>query len=179
MLDHGYLALTPGANASEPLFASVDWSRSRAYALGLNGVFLNLQGREAEGIVAANAGSALLDEIAAAMSQWQDPANGERVILRAGKATDLYQGIATADAPDLVVGYNSGYRASWQTSLGGVPGTDIEDNRQLWSGDHCVASELVPGLLLTSFPIDQPLPGIAAVGALVRSEARRDGAGSQ
>ncbi len=179
LLEQGYLALKPGASASEPLFASVDWSRSRAYALGLNGVFLNLQGREAAGIVAANEGSALLDEIAAAMSQWQDPANGERVILRAGKASDLYQGAATADAPDLVVGYNSGYRASWQTSLGGVPGTDIEDNRQLWSGDHCVASELVPGLLLSSFPIDQPLPGIAAVGALVRSEAMRDGAGSR
>ena len=73
-----------------------------------------------------------------------------------------------------MIGYNAGYRASWQTSLGGVPATLIEDNRQLWSGDHCVASELVPGVLLTSFPLDAPVPGIAGVGDLVRRVAARD-----
>lgn len=174
LLERGDLVLKPGAATSEPLFANVDWSRTRAYALGLNGVFLNRQGREANGIVDARQAPALLDDIAAAMAQWQDPANGERIVLRASKASDLYPGEAAAGAPDLVIGYNAGYRASWQTSLGGVPAALIEDNRQLWSGDHCVASELVPGVLLASFPLDEPVPGIAGVGELIRRVAVRD-----
>ena len=49
LADEGYLALKPGAPSSESLFTNVDWTKSRAFALGLNGIFLNVSGREALG----------------------------------------------------------------------------------------------------------------------------------
>lgn len=172
LVDHGYLVLQPGANSSAPLFASVDWSKSRAYALGLNGVFINRAGREAQGIVVDADVDALLAELAQQLGAWQDDArNLAPVIARVARADAIYRGAASASAPDLMIGYARGYRASWQTSLGGVPLPLLEDNRQLWSGDHCVAANLVPGVLLTSFPLAHPVTGIADVGALVRAQA--------
>ena len=172
LVDHGFLVLQPGASSSAPLFASVDWSKSRAYALGLNGVFINRAGREAQGIVVDADVDALLTELAQQLGSWQDDANDMApVIARVARADAIYRGAASASAPDLMIGYARGYRASWQTSLGGVPMPLLEDNRQLWSGDHCVAADLVPGVLLTSFPLAQPVTGIADVGALVRAQA--------
>ena len=172
LLEQGYLALKPGARESGPLFADVDWTQTRAYAMGLNGIYVNQIGREAHGIVSTDDKQALLTEIAGRIVTWQDTEKQQQVVLRASLASDVYQGAHDGDAPDLVVGFNRGYRASWQTSLGGVPAVLVEDNLQKWSGDHCVAPELVPGVLLTSFPLTQPVDGIGAVGALILSEAR-------
>ncbi len=172
LLNQGYLALKAGATTSAPLFASVDWSRTRAYALGLNGIFINRSGREAKGIVDDANAELLVDELSAQLLNWRDDAgDGTAVIARVAGANEIYRGAAAADAPDLVIGYARGYRASWQTSLGGVPEGLLEDNRQLWSGDHCVAAELVPGVLLTSFALAHPVSAIADVGKLVREQA--------
>ncbi|MBK8286760.1 MAG: alkaline phosphatase family protein [Ahniella sp.] len=173
LLEQGFLTLKPGARESGPLFAEVDWTQTRAYAMGLNGIYVNQVGREAQGIVKAEDKAALLADIAARITTCQDPEHQQQVVLRASLATDAYQGASSGDAPDLIVGFNRGYRASWQTSLGGVPAVLVEDNLQKWSGDHCVAPELVPGVLLTSFPLTQPVDGIGAVGALILSEAKR------
>ena len=70
------------------------------------------------------------------------------------------------EAPDLLLGYASGYRASWQTTLGAAPTTLLEDNRQRWSGDHCVDPSLVPGVLFTSFAPQTPVQGMADIAAL-------------
>lgn len=172
LLEQGYLALKPGRSESGPLFADIDWSRTRAYAMGLNGLHVNLAGREAQGIVPEGERAALLEELARKLPEWIDPDTGERVVLRATPGTGTYAGDHADEAPDLVIGFNHGYRASWQTSLGGVPPVLLEDNRQPWSGDHCVAPELVPGVLLTSFRPASPVTGIGAVGALILSEAK-------
>ena len=88
-------------------------------------------------------------------------------------ADQIYPGASAGEVPDLVVGYASGYRASWQTSLGGAPAALVEDNRQKWSGDHLVDAGLVPGVLLTSFPLAEPVAGIENIAALVRSRVDR------
>jgi hypothetical protein len=79
----------------------------------------------------------------------------------------VYQGNANGDAPDLIVGYHRGYRASWQTSLGAVPAQLVEPNRNKWSGDHCIAVDEVPGVLFTSFKLQQPVDSIQHVADLV------------
>jgi predicted AlkP superfamily phosphohydrolase/phosphomutase len=172
LVEHGYLALKTGSTTSDSLFAAVDWSRSRAYALGLNSLFLNRSGREAQGIVAAADADALKREMIAALLQWRDD-DGTPVISAMHDAAAIYHGDAAREAPDLVVGYAAGYRASWQTTLGGVPATLLEDNRQNWSGDHCIDAALVPGVLLTSFKPVAPVNGIADVAALVTADPAR------
>jgi hypothetical protein len=159
------------------MFAAVDWSKTRAYALGLNGVFLNLSGREAHGIVSPADAEGLQAELIQGLSDWRDPQDGARPIRRVSRAQDLYHGAAIASAPDLVIGYDRGYRASWQTSLGGVPATLIDDNLQAWSGDHCVASELVPGHPADLVPVagtGRGHRGRRRAGAC-RSDARLEG----
>lgn len=168
LVDAGYLVLAPGADPSAPLFASVDWARTRAYALGLNGLFINRKGREAQGIVDAAAAPALEAELAQRLSGLTDPADGQTMIRRVLAAGALYHGPHLDEAPDLVVGYAPGYRASWQTSLGAVPAMLVEDNRQPWSGDHCIDPDAVPGVLFTSFKPGADVPGIEAVGETAR-----------
>jgi predicted AlkP superfamily phosphohydrolase/phosphomutase len=162
LVEQGYLALLQGAHESAPLLADIDWSRSRAYALGLNGLFLNQAGREGQGIVDPTERAALLQELSGALAKWQDE-DGSKVIRRSFLGTDLYPGPLSADAPDLVLGYAPGFRASWQTSLGAAPPPLIEDNRQFWSGDHCIDPEAVPGILLASFQPDEAPQDIAGM----------------
>ena len=167
LAERGYLALRSGAGASAPLFAQVDWSRTRAYALGLNGIFVNLQGREAHGIVASADSAALKAEIAASLRELRD---GDTPVIDAVfDAATIYHGAHAGDAPDLVVGYAPGYRASWQTTLGAAPSELIVDNLQPWSGDHCIDPAAVPGILLTSFPLTQPVAGITDLATLIKS----------
>jgi predicted AlkP superfamily phosphohydrolase/phosphomutase len=165
LAQQGYLVLKSGADTSAPLFAQVDWSRTRAYALGLNGIYLNEKGREAQGIVAANAITPLKAEIAAKLSELHD--GDVAVVTEAFDAAAIYSGPHTGDAPDLVVGYAPGYRASWQTTLGAVPTALIEDNLQPWSGDHCIDPAAVPGVLFTSFALDAPVTGIGDLAPMI------------
>lgn len=165
LAESGYLAFKPGADTSAPLFAQVDWARTRAYALGLNGIYLNEKGREAQGIVDAETIGRLKAEIAARLSALRD--EGSTVVTEVFDAASIYHGAHAGDSPDLVVGYAPGYRASWQTTLGGTPAALIEDNLQLWSGDHCIDPAAVPGVLFTSFPMDAPAANIADLAALI------------
>jgi predicted AlkP superfamily phosphohydrolase/phosphomutase len=166
LVDHGYLVLKAGKRESEPLFADVDWSRSRAYALGLNGLFVNLSGREGQGMVSPEQREALLAELSQALAEWRD-ADGSVVVQHSYLGSELYAGAHNADAPDLVLGYAPGFRASWQTTLGAVPKAEIEDNLQFWSGDHCIDPLAVPGVLFTTFAPQQPVADIAAMAHFV------------
>lgn len=166
LVEKGYLTLREGARQSAPLFADIDWSRSRAYALGLNGLYLNLAGREAQGIVQPDQRDTLLASLGADLAEWQDT-DGSGVIRRTFLGSELYPGPRSGDAPDLVLGYAAGFRASWQTSLGAVPPLLIEDNLQNWSGDHCIDPEVVPGVLFTSFKPEQSPVDIAAMAHFV------------
>ena len=129
---------------SRPL-GNVDWTRTKAYALGLNALYLNMSGREAHGIVHTGAErDALMAGIRQRLSEFRDPETGERVILDAtspGPSNSPY-------APDLIVGPAPGYRISWETALGETPPTVLEDNTDAWIGDHCISAKAVPGVLL-------------------------------
>ncbi|MGH6921105.1 MAG: alkaline phosphatase family protein, partial [Geminicoccaceae bacterium] len=169
LADQGYLVLKPGEPASESLFSNVDWTKTKAFALGLNGIFLNLRDREALGIVRAEDAKALKQEITDKLTGIRDPETGETMIVTVYEGDEIYHGAQTGGAPDLVIGYAGGYRASWQTALGGVPEALVEDNAKKWSGDHCIEPSLVPGVLFTSFQPEQAVASIDEVPNLVRS----------
>ncbi|MDJ0652681.1 MAG: alkaline phosphatase family protein [Xanthomonadales bacterium] len=169
LVDEGYLVLRRGQSESDAGFLSVDWSRSRAYALGLNGLYLNRAGRESQGILTDAEARLLKSELAAKLMFLTDPASGADMVRRVFDGDEIYAGNANGDAPDLVVGYDSGYRASWQTTLGAVPATLVEDNRRKWSGDHCMDPEVVPGVLFTSFPTESPPAAIRDIAPFVQS----------
>lgn len=126
-------------------FGNVDWTRTKAYALGLNALYFNMSGREAHGIVHSGAErDALIANIRERLAEFRDPETGERVILDVtspGPTNSPY-------APDLIVGPAPGYRISWETALGETPPTVLEDNTDAWIGDHCIAAKAVPGVLL-------------------------------
>ena len=168
LLDHGFLALQEGQAESGLGFAAVDWSRTQAYALGLNSLFINRAGREAHGSVAPDAVADLKRRLMAELPGLLDPATGESVVAEVFDGETIYPGNANGDAPDLVVGYRPGFRASWQTTLGAVPAALIDDNDRKWSGDHCVTPDAVPGVLFTSFQPEQPMQTIPDVARYAR-----------
>ena len=136
------------------MFEKMRWADTKAYAVGLGGIFLNLQGREKHGSVAPGDADRVMQEIRKGLLALRDT-DGARVVREVYLGKDLYSGPAAARfAPDLVVGFERGYRVSWQTTLGGGAADVIEDNRFPWSGDHCsVDPSLVPGILLSSRPL--------------------------
>ena len=146
--EEGYLALEPNATGGDYL-AGVDWSRTRAYAFGLAGIYLNQAGRETGGIVPpGESASALRTEIAARLRSLTDPRHGGRPAIReVHDARQAYSGPYAGNGPDLVVGYHPGYRASWETAVGRTDGEVLSDNTRRWSGDHCVDPSAVPGVL--------------------------------
>ena len=172
LLSHGYVTMkSPGGSDSGDAFANVDWSRTRAYGLGLNGLYLNLRGRERDGIVRPGAeAGALLQEIKAKLLEVRDPQGKLPAITRVDAAADAYQGPYAKDGPDLLVGYNRGFRAGWQTILGNFPADEFEDNTNPWSGDHCMDYTLVPGILLSNRPIDTAAPALTDIAPTIFSE---------
>jgi predicted AlkP superfamily phosphohydrolase/phosphomutase len=173
---HGYLVVRDPTRRGEPL-TNIDWSRTRAYGLGLNGLYLNLKGREAFGIVDPADRDRLAREIQTALLETIDPATQQRAItavhVSAGPTTHPER------APDLIVGYAKGTRCSNDSALGAVPATEVlTDNVEAWSGDHCMDPASVPGVLFTSRPLSgdvktlQDLP--AAIVESIGGSLRRD-----
>jgi predicted AlkP superfamily phosphohydrolase/phosphomutase len=161
LLQNGYLKLKSSANESGRYFDGVDWEHTRAYTLGLSGLYLNLKGRESGGIVSPGAeAEGLKNELIAKLSGLRDVELNEVAIRQVYATNKLYQGPYLEAAPDLIVGYNEGYRTSWDAAVGKVTARVIEDNPKAWSGDHCVDPLLVPGVLFCSRAIDAPDPGI-------------------
>ena len=139
----------------------IDWSQTKAYALGLTGMFLNLKGRESEGIVEpGEEAEALKEELIAKISGLVDEVEGEVGIVEVFDTHKLYQGPYLGNAPDFLIGYNHGYRTSWDCATGVVAGPVFEDNVKAWSGDHCVDPRLVPGVLFCSHKIDDDDPAL-------------------
>jgi len=151
LLDNGYLALADAEKGeSGEFFENVDWSRTKAYAIGLNGLYVNLDGREGQGTVSPSDKAALVSELVERLAGIKDPANGVRVIERAYDTSKAYNGPYKDKAPDIVVGYNYGYRSSWETALGKIPKELVVDNKKKWSGDHCMDRMVVPGIFFCS-----------------------------
>jgi predicted AlkP superfamily phosphohydrolase/phosphomutase len=158
---NGYLALADGAFESGPYFQGVDWSRTRTYALGLSGAYLNLKGRESAGVVEPGAEAAALEkELVGKLSQLRDEELGQTAIRQVYATKSLYTGPYLEGAPDLIIGYNEGYRAAWDAATGKVGLKVFEDNLKAWSGDHSIDPPLVPGVLFSNRRIDSEDPGI-------------------
>lgn len=160
LVDNGYLVLKEGAQTSGGAFQNVDWSKTRAYALGLNGLYLNIKGREAYGSVEPADAAQLKAALMTQLADVKDPDRNVPLFHELFDGSRIYAGNANADAPDIVVGYTRGYRASWQTTLGGIPRELVEPNVSKWSGDHCIAPDLVPGVLFANFTADAQLDAI-------------------
>jgi len=149
----GYLTLKENSQAGDWL-GGVDWSKTRAYALGLNGIYLNVKGRERAGIVEPDSEAARLRmELCEKLQGLVDPETSRVAILRAFDAMRAYRGPYRENAPDLIVGFGEGYRASWESAQGRVTPSIFAVNRKPWSGDHCIDPSLVPGILFSNWKI--------------------------
>ena len=162
LLQAGYHRLAkPWKQEESSLFDNTDWSKTRAYGAGLNGLYINERGREREGTVAPGPDKDnLVREIAQKLEALTDPKTGERVFLKAFIAKDVYRGPTLEMAPDIVLGFNRGYRISWQSPLGGFPREVLEDNTQRWSGDHMSSPEVLPGIVLANRRITAETPAL-------------------
>jgi len=153
LLREGYLALKEGATGEAEWLRGVDWERTRAYALGLGGLYLNLRGREASGVVAADEAQTLKQELIEKLSGLRDEEAGAPAIARVFDTAAANPGPYSDVGPDLTIGYAPGYRASWDGAQGKVAGAIIEDNTRRWSGDHCMDPQHVPGVLFCSLAL--------------------------
>ncbi|HXH38034.1 MAG TPA: alkaline phosphatase family protein, partial [Thermoanaerobaculia bacterium] len=173
---NGYMSLKAGVQVKdrnvEMLFDSgqfwenVDWSHTRAYAMGLGEMYINVKGREAQGIVSPGGEyDALKAELKARLVTMTDPETMEHPVRRVLAREEIYRQFDPNLIPDLFVTNNDGYRVSWQTSLGGIPKQLIEPNKQVWSGDHCsVDPEIVKGIFFYNRKLATPrAPYIADV----------------
>jgi predicted AlkP superfamily phosphohydrolase/phosphomutase len=166
--DNGYVTLTD--DTAGEFYMNVDWRRTTAYPLGLNGLYINQRGRERDGIVNAMDKDAILDEIAEKLLELRDPKTGEQAILRFYKTKDIYKNADEQLVPDAIIGYNRGYRASWETAVGSFPKVLFTDNEERWSGDHCMAAEVVPGILVTNKKVKLSSPSLRDMAPTMLAE---------
>ncbi|MFT5199516.1 MAG: putative AlkP superfamily phosphohydrolase/phosphomutase, partial [Planctomycetota bacterium] len=166
--DEGYLVLKEGADVSGDWFESVDWSRTRAFTLGLTGIFLNRKGRERQGTVEPGAeAQALCLEIKSKLERLCDPKTGEEVLNSVFVTRDVHSGPYADLAPELLIGYKRGYRHSWDCATGAVSKQVFTDNTKSWSGDHCVDPRLVPGVFWCNREINTETPNLMDIAPTV------------
>jgi len=158
---NGYLSLKEGKDKSEEWFKDVDWEKTKAYALGLGGLYINQRGREAKGMI--NPGEetkALKAELAHKLNGLKDDENGATAINKVFDRDELPRGPYKENCPDFIIGYNQGYRISWDSVTGKVNSTVFEDNTKAWSGDHCIDPRVVPGIFFCTQKINTKTPSI-------------------
>jgi len=170
LVQNGYMVLTGAENIRQDLYAlfdqgqfwpNVDWSRTRAYSMGLGSLYINLKGRESRGIVTPGSEyEELKRELQAKMEGWVDEATGLNPVAKVYSREEAYGTFNAQLIPDLIVTNNPYYRVSWQTSLGGIPSNLIEENAQVWSGDHCsLYPPAIPGIFFSNIKImDEETP---------------------
>lgn len=152
LIENGYLQ--PKVDSGESGLTQVDWSQTRAYALGLSSIYVNLAEREREGIVALPDKISLMNELMGRLMEWDDP-DGKKVISNVWLGEEAFHGPLVEHGPDLVIGFNSGFRASPQTGLGGWEDRALEPNHDHWGADHCIDPALVPGVLMTNLDLGE------------------------
>lgn len=170
LMENGYLVLKDGKTEGRDWFVDVDWEKTRAFGLGLAGLYVNQKGREAKGIVeAGEEARALKTEIIEKLRQLTDPEwDNARVVLDGWDAEDIYSnGPYTDNAPDIIIGYNDGYRVSWESVTGMITPDALVDNVKAWSGDHCIDPRLVPGSIFCTRKLENQKPRIIDVGPTI------------
>lgn len=170
--DNGYLAVTsPMPGGKDNLFINTDWSKTKAYGFGINCLYVNLKGREFGGIVNKGAEyDQLLDDVSKGLLSVTDPNTGQHVIADVYRVDKLFPGADPNVAPDLLIGYADTYRASWETVLGEMTEELISDNTNLWSGDHCVATDIVPGVIFSNRKITVADPNLCDLAPTILME---------
>jgi len=182
LVENGYMVLK-NPNAKEKtfnldqlfgqgsFFPNVDWSKTRAYALGLGQIYLNLRGREQQGILDTGPETdKLLEEIRGKLMAFTDPDTGGPVLQNVYLGRDIFHGPRMAEAPELQLDFRNGYRTSWQTSLGAIPAGIVVANTKKWSGDHCASDPSdTQGIFLSNRRVSTPNPSIQDIAATVLS----------
>lgn len=141
---------------SGDMLSYVDWKNTKAYAMGLGKIYLNVKGREQQGIVEPEDVAGVVADIIRDLEAFKDPIRGTNVVKKAYSGVEIYEGPYVDEMGDVIVGFNEGYRVSWQTSLGGYESKTVETNGVLdndlpWSGDHCgVDPSLVSGIFFSN-----------------------------
>jgi len=160
--ESGYISLIdPWKQGDQIMFLNTDWSKSRAYSIGLNSIYINQRGREGEGIVIPGAEKRnLIREIARRLEEYKDPKTGENPVLHAYPASDVYSGSAVDGGPDIVAGFNRGWRISWASPMGRMPKEIALDNTEKWSGDHCASPAVVPGVFFSNRQLTSSTPAL-------------------
>jgi predicted AlkP superfamily phosphohydrolase/phosphomutase len=164
LVQEGFMAIQgqqPGEKKLQDLFGggtfweNVEWTRTKAYAMGLGQIYINLKGREGKGIVSPGAESKQVqDDLVARLLTMKDPNTGARIVDAVYKADDVYSGEFMKNAAELQVGMADGYRVSWQSTLGGSPPGLVYPNKKKWSGDHgSFDYKTTPGTLISSVPV--------------------------
>jgi predicted AlkP superfamily phosphohydrolase/phosphomutase len=168
LYSNGYLALKEGKQQSEEWFKDVDWQKTKAYGLGLGGIYLNIKNRESQGTVAqGDEASALKKEIMAKLNGLKDEYDGQTAINTVFDRDALPPGPYKDNCPDLILGYNEGYRVSWDSVTGKVNDVLFEDNAKAWSGDHCIDPRIVPGIFFCNHKINTKSPAIIDIAPTV------------
>lgn len=169
--DEGYLVAKDPENTSLGYFLNIDWSRTRAYALGLNGMYVNLRGREAQGIVDPADKRGLLEEIAYKLVKVTDPATGLPAVTKMYLCEDAFHDRGQLEVgPDAIVGYALGTRGSNQSALGELPREVFMDNKEPWGADHCMDHTTVAGVLATSRPLKHAAPTLQSLASAILAE---------
>ncbi len=167
--EKGFLVFRPDApdEGIHDFFAGVDWSKTKAYAVGLSGIYLNRQGRERHGIVGPDEAPKVDADISKALLELTDPSTGKPIVKHVYRKEEIYEGPMIDNAPDLFIGFEEGYRTSWQTALGSTPKTQMEPNAKRWSGDHCIDPPYVSGVLLVNRHINTTSPRIIDIAPTI------------
>lgn len=169
LADHGFASLRRGAvRGATNYFMDTDWGRTKAYGLGINSLYLNVRGREPDGIVAPGEDyEQVIGDLVQQLEAVRDPETGDRVVTHAFRPEQIYSGPYAERAPDLVVSYNRNYRASWETILGTYPEEQILDNLDPWSGDHCMDKDFLSGTFVCNQPITVNDPALYDVAPTI------------
>jgi predicted AlkP superfamily phosphohydrolase/phosphomutase len=167
LLENGYLVLHEGRGDEDHL-AGVDWSRTRAFAIGLSGIYVNLKDKYFRGIVEpGEEADRLKEEIAERLTGLVDEEEGEDAVKRVYIASRFYRGPYKENGPDLIPGYRRGYRVAWETAIGRTTDRVFHPNTKAWSGDHCVDPSLVPGILFCNRAVEEARPRLMDIGPTV------------
>jgi predicted AlkP superfamily phosphohydrolase/phosphomutase len=165
----GYLAVKGQSDpatafTNKKYLEDYDWSKSRAYGLGLGSVFLNLKGREGQGTVAPEDAPALLAEIKGKLLALTDPQTGDKVFQAVYLKADAYKGASEVEAPDIQLGYADGYQTDKASAAGAAPQELLSSNDDKWSGEHAASDvAITPGIFFSNKPL-APSAAIIDIG---------------
>jgi predicted AlkP superfamily phosphohydrolase/phosphomutase len=166
LINQGYLVSKTSSESGQGQLSDVDWTKTKAYALGLNSLYLNLQGREGQGALRADQRAAFIEELTAKLLTWKGP-DGNTVVEEVAKGSEALTGPLAEYGPDVLVGYRPPYRASAESGLAKWKAEPIEPNLDHWGADHCFHAGAVPGVLFATQGLDAfPQPSYADIPAL-------------